>query len=136
MTREQLQMLCPLPCTIVPSSTCEQWNWTHWRSVGMHLCAPAVAEPSAGPSAHITVTNCGVATPFVTVENTLCAWPVPERCVRAGMSHPSTHLFAFLSKRCSLVLNCQQIWVGLCQEGLQVGSCPLDDIPQQDPPSF
>lgn len=43
----------------------------------MYLCALAVAEPSAGTPAHVTVTNFGAATPFATVENSLLALGCP-----------------------------------------------------------
>lgn len=50
-------------------------------------------------------------------------------CQSRYVSHPSVHLFSSLSKRCSFIFYCQQIssrWVGLCQEGLHVGSCPRE----------
>lgn len=115
---------------LIPILACLQ---SCWHSVGMYLCALAVAERSTGTPAHVTVTNCGVATPFVTVENTLWACPVPllprKMCQSRYVSHSSARLFSFLSKRCSFIFYHQQIssqWVGLCQEGLHVGSCPWE----------
>ena len=60
-------------------------------------------------------------------------WPVPllprKMCQSRYVSHPSAHLFSFLSKRCSFIFYCQQICsrcIGLCQEGLHAGSCPWE----------
>lgn len=71
--------------------------------MGIYLCALAEAELRSGTPAHVTVANCGVATPFVTVEKTLSEhWPVPslprKMCQSRYVSHPSARLFSSLSK--------------------------------------
>lgn len=74
-------------------------------------------------------------------------WPVPllprKMCQSRYVSHLSTRLFSFLSKRCSFIFYCQQIsswWVGLCQDGLHVGLCPWETRyrghPEWEPSSF